>query len=188
MSPSSSRRSPRPTLKTSCADSYRARQIGRRSPNASSEAAGGNPLFIEELAAWLSEGDTANAAGVPANIKTIIAARLDQLPAAERQVILDASVIGDFFWQGTLEALGSDGTLVETLYALERRGLIRHSPSSRIHGDQELIFKHGLIREVAYATLAKAARRERHAVVARFVEQAAGDPTRLCGDPRSPLA
>jgi len=141
------------------------------------EAAGGNPLFIEELAAWLSEGDSANAAGVPANIKTIIAARLDQLPEAERQVILDASVIGDFFWQGTLEALGSDGTLVQTLYALERRGLIRHSPSSRIRGDQELIFKHGLVREVAYATLPKAARRERHAVVARFLEQAAGDPT-----------
>jgi predicted ATPase len=141
------------------------------------EAAAGNPLFIEELAAWLSEGDTANAAGVPANIKTIIAARLDQLPPGERQVILDASVIGDFFWQGTLEALGSDGTLVETLYALERRGLIRHSPASRIRGDQELSFKHGLVREVAYATLPKAARRERHAVVARFLEDAAGDPT-----------
>jgi predicted ATPase len=153
------------------------------------EAAGGNPLFIEELAAWLSEGDAANAAGVPANIKTIIAARLDQLPAAERQVILDASVIGDFFWQGTLEALGSndtlasnealgsDGALVERLHALERRGLIRHSPASRIHGDQELSFKHGLVREVAYSTIPKAARRERHAVVARFLEQAAGDPS-----------
>ncbi len=141
------------------------------------QEAGGNPLFIEELAAWLSEGDSANATGVPTNIKTIIAARLDQLPPRERQVILDASVIGDFFWQGTLEALGSDGTLVETLHALERRGLVRHSPASRIRGDQELIFKHGLVREVAYATVPKAARRERHAVVARFIEQAAGDPT-----------
>jgi class 3 adenylate cyclase len=141
------------------------------------QAAGGNPLFVEELAAWLSEGDTASAAGVPANIKTIIAARLDQLPAPERQVILDASVIGDFFWQGTLEALGGDGTLVERLHALERRGLIRHSPASRIHGDQELSFKHGLVREVAYATLPKAARRQRHAVVARFLEQVAGDPS-----------
>jgi class 3 adenylate cyclase len=139
--------------------------------------AGGNPLFIEELAAWLAEGDVASATGLPANVKTIIAARLDQLPAAERQVILDASVIGDFFWQGTLEALGSDGALTETLHALERRGLVRHSPSSRIRGDQELIFKHALVREVAYATLPKAARRERHAVVARFVERAAGDPT-----------
>jgi class 3 adenylate cyclase len=143
------------------------------------EAAAGNPLFIEELAAWLSEGDAADATGIPANIKMIIAARLDQLPAPERQVILDASVIGDFFWQGTLAALApaGDGTLVETLGALERRGLIRHSPSSRIRGEQELSFKHALVREVAYATLPKPARRERHGIVARFIEDAAGDPT-----------
>jgi class 3 adenylate cyclase len=140
------------------------------------EAAGGNPLFIEELAMWLSEGGAGHASDLPANIKTSIAARLDQLPAPERQVILDASVIGDFFWQGTLEALGSNGALVETLHALERRGLVCHSPASRIRGDQELTFKHGLVREVAYATVPKAARRERHVVVARFIEQAAGDP------------
>jgi len=141
------------------------------------EAASGNPLFIEELAGWLSEGGAAEGGGLPANIKTIIAARLDQLPAPERQVILDASVIGDFFWLGTLEALGSDGALAEILLGLERRDLVRRSPASRIRGDQELTFKHGLIREVAYATLPKAARRERHGIVARFIEQAAGDPT-----------
>jgi class 3 adenylate cyclase len=141
------------------------------------EASAGNPLFIEELAGWLAEGGGADAAGLPANIRTIIAARLDQLPAAERQVILDASVIGDFFWQGTLEALGNKDALVETLRALEHRGLVRHSPTSRIRGDRELIFKHGLVREVAYTTLSKGARRERHAVVARFIEHAAGDPT-----------
>ena len=141
------------------------------------DAAGGNPLFIEELAAWLSEGGAANAAEVPANIKTIIAARLDQIPAPERQVILDASVVGDFFWQGTLEALGGNGALTGILHTLERRGLIHRRPASRIPGEQELAFKHGLVREVAYATLPKAARRERHAVVARFIEQAAGDPT-----------
>jgi predicted ATPase len=92
-------------------------------------------------------------------------------------VILDASVIGDFFWQGTLEALGSDSALAEILHGLERRGLVRHSPASRIQGDQELSFKHGLVREVAYSTIPKAARRERHAVVAHFIEDVAGDPT-----------
>ncbi len=141
------------------------------------EAAGGNPLFIEELVAWLSEGGAAGAGGLPANLKAIIAARVDQLPAPERQVILDASVVGDFFWLGSLQALGGNGSLAGTLQSLERRDLIRRSPSSRIAGDQELAFKHGLVREVAYATLPKAARRERHAVVARFIERAAGDPT-----------
>jgi predicted ATPase len=141
------------------------------------EAAGGNPLFIEELVAWLSEGGAAGAGGLPANLKAIIAARVDQLSAPERQVILDASVVGDFFWFGSLQALGGNGSLAGTLQSLERRDLIRRSPSSRIAGDQELVFKHGLVREVAYATLPKTARRERHAVVARFVERAAGDPT-----------
>jgi class 3 adenylate cyclase len=141
------------------------------------ETAAGNPLFIEELAAWLSESDAAGAGGVPTNVKTIIAARLDQLPAPERQVILDASVVGDVFWRGTLEALGGERTLARTLNALERRGLIRRSSVSRIRGEEELSFKHGLVREVAYARLPKPARRERHAVVARFIESAAGDPT-----------
>jgi class 3 adenylate cyclase len=139
-------------------------------------AAGGNPLFIEELAAWLSEGGPASAGGLPANLKAIIAARVDQLPPSERQVILDASVVGDFFWLGSLQALGGDGSLAGTLQSLERRDLLRLSASSRIAGDRELAFKHGLIREVAYATLPKAVRRERHGVVARFIESAAGDP------------
>jgi class 3 adenylate cyclase len=140
------------------------------------EAAGGNPLFIEELAAWLSEGGATSLGGLPANLKAIIAARIDQLSAPERQVILDASVVGDFFWLGSLRALGGNGSLAATLRSLERRDMLRLSPTSRIAGDRELAFKHGLIREVAYATLPKAVRRERHGIVARFIENAAGDP------------
>jgi predicted ATPase len=140
------------------------------------EAAGGNPLFIEELAAWLSEGGGASGDGMPSTVKMIIAARLDQLPVPERQVLLDASVVGDFFWQGSLEALRPGAALAQRIQELERRDLIRRSRSSRIRGDEELAFKHALIREVAYATLPKGVREERHGVVARFLEQAAGNP------------
>jgi predicted ATPase len=41
---------------------------------------------------------------------------------------------------------------------------------SRIRGDQQYGFKHGLIHDVAYQSLPRAARRERHAAVARFLE------------------
>jgi class 3 adenylate cyclase len=141
------------------------------------KAAGGNPLFIEELAAWLAEGGGASGDhGLPSTVKMIIAARLDQLPVPERQVILDASVVGEFFWRGSLEALRPGAALAQRMQELERRDLIRRSPSSRISGDEELAFKHGLIREVAYATLPKAVREERHGVVARFLERAAGNP------------
>jgi class 3 adenylate cyclase len=139
------------------------------------ETAGGNPLFLEELAASVAEGATEMSAPLPTSVRAIIAARLDALPAAEREVVLDASVVGKVFWQGALERLGTDGHLHGVLDSLEARDLIRVEPRSQLLGDREFSFKHMLIREVAYATLPHAARRTRHAIVARFVEEAAGD-------------
>ena len=97
-------------------------------------AAGGNPLLIEELAAWLSEGGEAGSGELPTNARTMIAARLDRLPAPERQVLLSAAVIGDTFWQGSLEALQAPGPLAELLRSLEVRDLIRRMPQSRSRG------------------------------------------------------
>jgi class 3 adenylate cyclase/tetratricopeptide (TPR) repeat protein len=140
------------------------------------EATGGNPLFAEELAASFAERVTQTAAAMPTNIKAIIAARLDTLPAAERQVLLDASVVGKVFWQGALERFGGNGRNTSWLLdSLEARDLIRAEPRSQFVGDREFSFKHILIREVAYATLPRAARRARHAIVARFIEEAAAD-------------
>ncbi len=137
--------------------------------------AGGNPLFLEELASSVLEGAAEPAASLPASIKAIIAARLDALPAEERQLLLDASVVGTIFWTGALRALDGDAQLATALDRLEARDLVRSQALSRIEGDQEFSFKHILIREVAYATVPKAARRTRHAAVARFLEEATGD-------------
>ena len=60
------------------------------------------------------------------------------------------------------------------LGSLEERDLIRREAVSRIQGDQQFAFKHALIQDVAYQRLPRAARRERHAVVARFLEEATG--------------
>ncbi|MCA1844520.1 MAG: tetratricopeptide repeat protein, partial [Actinobacteria bacterium] len=139
------------------------------------EVAGGNPLFIEELAASVSDTTAELLSDLPTNVKATIAARLDGLPPGERQTILDASVVGKIFCRGALERQGAGGDVADLLDSLERRDFIRREPSSRFQGDAEFSFKHMLIREVAYATLPKAARRERHATVARFLEDAAGD-------------
>jgi len=53
--------------------------------------------------------------------------------------------------------------------------LIRRDPRSRVEGDDQFSFKHALIRDVAYATLPRSTRRARHAAVARFVEEDAGE-------------
>jgi class 3 adenylate cyclase len=148
---------------------------GNLNPDQLVATAEGNPLFIEELAASLAEGVTARDK-LPTNVRAIVSARLDALPPRERSLVLDASVIGRVFWRRVLGSLGWESeSLSAALDSLEQRDLIRHEPISRVGGDQQFSFKHALIRDVAYATLPRAKRRSRHAAVARFVEQDAGE-------------
>jgi class 3 adenylate cyclase len=132
----------------------------------------GNPLFIEELTASLAERSTRDAGQLPGSIRGIVAARLDALPAPERTVVLDASVVGKVFWRGTLEQLrpDRDQDLAALLSSLERRDFIRREGSSIIKGDQQFTFKHGLIREVAYLTLPREERRRCHEITAKYLE------------------
>ena len=140
------------------------------------ETSEGNPLFIEELAASVSEHATNADGKLPTSVRNIIAARLDALPERERSVVLAASAIGKVFWVGALERLHADGDgLHEALDSLEHRGLLRREPVSRIAGDAQYAFKHMLIREVAYETLPKARRRELHSDAAAFIEAVAGE-------------
>ena len=139
------------------------------------ETGEGNPLFIEQLAATVTETARGENA-LPTTIRGIVAARLDALPPPERSLLLDAAVGGKVFWRGALERMNEDSSgLSELLGALERRDLIRRQTVSAIEGDQQFMFKHVLIRDVAYDLLPRAARRERHAHVARFLEEATSE-------------
>src|SRR5438132_6801173 len=137
------------------------------------EASEGNPLFVEELTSAMTEGHELGS-DLPTTVRAAIAARLDALPSTARAVLLDASVVGRTFWRGVLSSLRGPRELDEALAALEVRDFIRRVPSSRVRGDIEYLFKHILIRDVAYATLPRSLRRERHAAVARYIESAAG--------------
>jgi class 3 adenylate cyclase len=139
------------------------------------ETSEGNPLFIEELAASVSEHTTSADAKLPTSVRNIIAARLDALPEAERAVVLAASAIGKVFWAGALRRIYGDQDVHDELDSLEHRGLLRREAVSRIAGDAQYTFKHMLIREVAYETLPRARRRELHAAAAEFIEAVAGE-------------
>jgi class 3 adenylate cyclase len=125
----------------------------------------GNPLFIEQLAA--SVGEVAPGR-LPTTVRGIVAARLDALPRPERTLLLDAAVVGKVFWVGALRALGTNGDAPGLLEELERRDLVRREPSSIIEGEQQYVFTHALIRDIAYELLPRADRAQRHAVVAEF--------------------
>jgi class 3 adenylate cyclase len=149
------------------------------------EAAEGNPLFIEQLAAVLTERGPSATESLPTTIRGLVSARLDALPSAERDVILDASICGRSFWMGALVRIARDPEgLRDALAALERRDLVRRDTVSRIEGDEQWSFKHVLIRDVAYDLQPRARRRDGHRHVAEFIE----DSTPEVGEAGAALA
>ena len=141
----------------------------RSTSPASSRSPEGNPLFLEELAASIPElGDDG---ALPVTVREAIAARIDAMPPDARATLLSAAVVGKTFWRGVVAAVGGADDVDEALAPLEARDLVRREPTSQLAGDVEFTFKHMLIREVAYATVARAPRRQRHAAVAAYVEE-----------------
>src|SRR6185437_12332641 len=83
-------------------------------------ASGGNPLFLTEMAALGEDAE------VPATLRALLVARLDQLDEPERRVLERGAVEGELFHRGTVQALGPDETEVTPrLAALVRRDLVR---------------------------------------------------------------
>ena len=122
------------------------------------ERSGGNPLYLEELvldlrasgrlhadAAWRL--DDAGAAPPP-SLHSLLAAHLESLPEAERDLLCRCSVLGRSFRLGELAALAGDDDTAEPLAGLLRAGLLQPSP-----GQDDLEFRHVLIRDAAYASL-----------------------------------
>ncbi len=149
------------------------------------ERADGIPLYaVETVRMLLSEGMLAEDGGayrpvgdlselsVPPSLHALIASRLDGLNPADRSLLQAAAVIGKAFSTDSLAAVS--GTPVEELTG-RLRGLVRRemltldvdlrSPEQGQYG-----FVQGLIREVAYGTLARKDRRRLHIAAARHFE------------------
>jgi class 3 adenylate cyclase len=136
-------------------------------------AAGGNPLFCEELVATINERGVVDL--VPSSIKLLIQARLDALPASERRTLQRAAVFGKAFWEGGLRTLGVADPVGEQLEYLEGKDLLRSQPRSQLRGEREYLFKHDLVRDVAYEMLPRSDRRILHRRAAAWLELAGGD-------------
>jgi class 3 adenylate cyclase/tetratricopeptide (TPR) repeat protein len=113
---------------------------------------------------------------VPDTLRSLIASRLDALESPDRALVADAAVLGQSFTVASLAAIsGRDvDELQPRLRALVRRELLRQEADPRSPERGQYGFVQSLIREVAYATLAKRERRALHLAAARFYE-ALGD-------------
>jgi class 3 adenylate cyclase/tetratricopeptide (TPR) repeat protein len=141
------------------------------------ERAGGNPLFAEEMVQRLAEEGSSRAGELPDTVRGVLAARIDSLPPVERALVAHAAVIGRTFWEGALGPVvaAEGGELMTALESLRRRDIIVPGEGAGLAGEQELAFKHVLIRDVAYSTLPKAVRARKHGEVAAFIEERASE-------------
>ncbi|MEX2406895.1 MAG: tetratricopeptide repeat protein, partial [Actinomycetota bacterium] len=155
------------------------------------ERSEGNPLYVEEIVRKLIDDGVLRATDaakwevarpvkdveLPRSVQGLIAARLDGLPEDEKSVLQDAAVVGRVFWVGAVAELTgrSVGEIRDALGRLRVKELVLpHEPSS-FSDEHEFSFRHNLIRDGAYDSLPKALRADKHAGVARWAEQHAGD-------------
>ena len=130
----------------------------RESAQRIADAAGGNPFFTEEVSRTLRQGGGDELARLPDTVQAAVAARIDQLPSEEKRALQVASVLGHTFSRGPLgDLLGESPS--ESLWALRRRALVEERPGSEAG---HYVFRHQLIREVAYTSLPRTERAELH--------------------------
>ena len=138
-------------------------------------ASGGNPLFVEELAAFLT--DQPRARVVPPTLDALLAARLDLLPEPERSAAERGAIEGELFHRGAVGALSSETAGIrQALDALVARDLV-HPAQAQFVDEAAFRFKHALVRDAAYAGISKRLRAELHERFAAWLEVKVG--TRL---------
>ncbi len=101
----------------------------------------------------------------------LLAARLDALDATARSLVGDASVLGTSFPADALVAVSrlSSQDVQRILDDLVRRGLMEVSADVLSPQLGAYRFTHGMLRQVAYDTLARRSRKTRHLAVAEHL-------------------
>ena len=153
------------------------------------ERTAGNPFFVEEIVRELVEGGhlegergayrlvrPVEEAGVPATVQAILAARIDRLEPAAKQLLQVTSVVGK---EVGAKALGltaglADDELNSALCELVEGGFLYEA---ELYPERVLAFRHPLTREVTYGTQLGERRRTTHAAVARAMIEL--EPDRL---------
>lgn len=161
------------------------------------DSADGNPFFVEELVkmliedgiiltsgkeaeVWRIEAERLSDVQVPPSLTALLQARVDRLPPHERTALQQASVVGRRFWDQAVAHIqrndGAGGLDVEgALSALRAREMVFQREFTSFPGTREFVFKHALLRDVAYESVLKRLRRVYHGLVADWLIAQTGE-------------
>ncbi len=128
--------------------------------------AGGNPLFVEELARLDStvrpmDGQK-GLSGLRPGLFGLITARIDALPPELAEAVRVAAVLGDHFPQRLLTAMGAKA---------DPEKLVTVGILARATDGATLSFRHGILREAVYAYFPEGALRELHGRAAAAIKE-----------------
>ncbi len=97
-------------------------------------------------------------------------------------MLQQASVVGRLFWDRAVLRISQsagegieDAVVADRLAALRDREMVFQRETSTFAGAGEYIFKHSLLREIAYESLLKRERREYHSLVADWLLEQGGE-------------
>jgi class 3 adenylate cyclase/tetratricopeptide (TPR) repeat protein len=150
--------------------------------------ADGIPLYaVETVRSLISDGRlTPNEDGtfapvgdlgelaIPDTLRALVASRLDGLEADDRALVQDATVLGQTFDHRALaHVIGAEADDVEArLRVLVKRELLEIAVDPGAPERGQFGFVQSTLRDVAYETLSRRDRRERHLAAARYYEKA----------------
>ena len=141
----------------------------------------GTPFFMEEMVrALFDNGVLVHSMGglsltrpldevhIPATVQGVLAGRIDQLGAVEKELLQTAAVIGREFSLSLLTQVAqqNEDTLVPLLSHLQTAEFIYEQPA---FPEVEYTFKHALTQDVAYNSLLSERRQEVHARTAQAI-------------------
>jgi TOMM system kinase/cyclase fusion protein len=140
----------------------------------------GIPLFVEEVTRVLVEAGGRTGDGqlqteavepeIPPTLRGLLAERLDRVSPSARETVQLAAVLGREFRYEVLRAVARTD---ESLVRLDVRELLDAGLlfARRAVRAETYVFKHSLVREVAYESMTRARRRTLHARVASTLAQ-----------------
>jgi len=157
----------------------------------------GNPYYLEELVKRLFKtgydgvSEEVITRDLPPSLHMLLQSRLDLLSPPSRATALLAAVVGRVFWKGAVYSLFQypndvtgifnnsrkdlSSNLDDSLEELMRSELAFPRMGSAFSGEKEYIFKHSMLRDVAYGLIPKKYRAQCHLVVADWLSVRAGE-------------
>jgi class 3 adenylate cyclase/tetratricopeptide (TPR) repeat protein len=130
--------------------------------------AGGNPLFLEEMLRAVRR--TGDAAELPETLEAIVARQIDALSPLARRFLRGVSVLGRSFSARLAERVLTDEEL-----ALDAATRTELSEFVARDGPDRFRFRHAIVRDVAYESLAYRRRQTLHLRAGEAAESLAGD-------------